>query len=332
MTIPLSVLFVDDSVDDVDLIARHLSQCGFLLEWQRVEREDALIAAMEMRDWDIVLCDYVIPGYGGPAALRAVRRVDPWMPLIFISGAVSEGTVVEAMKAGAQDYVMKNNLSRLKPAIERAIRDEMCQRNQYRAATRLAYLAHHDLVTGLANRALYQNRLQQCIESSRRRRHRMAVVFMDLDRFKQINDRWGHEYGDILLRGVGARITKTVRCADVVARIAGDEFALLLTNLERTEDAARAMTALRVAFDEPFLIQDQILHARLSAGVAFYPDHAEEPDKLLRCADVAMYCAKKSGGGYRFYDSSMIYGDLEEQRIDVNARVRERNTVVSATK
>ncbi len=320
MAVPLSVLFIDDSVDDVELLIIQLRRAGYRLEWQQVSNEQDLRGALAKREWDVVLCDFVMPGFSGSHALSIVRSIDAAMPFIFVSGAIGEDTAVEAMQGGAHDYVMKNNLKRLIPAIDRSLRDAMVKRDRNRMHRRLDFLAHHDPLTGLANRVLFLDRLRHAINMCKRHGCRVAIAFIDLDRFKLINDTLGHAAGDQMLRGVAARLQENVRNVDTVARLSGDEFAVILPDMESTDDIARVMNKINIEFAAPFEIDGGRIYSNLSIGVAVYPSDGAEPSDLLRCADIAMYRSKQEGRGYQFYTAALTDQAKERLRIETGLR------------
>lgn len=163
------------------------------------------------------------------------------------------------------------------------------------AEERIAYLAHHDALTGLLNRLSLNSRLAQALATAQREEHALAVMFIDMDRFKQINDQHGHAVGDDLLIDVARRITGIVRQSDIVARLGGDEFVVALTEVERPEAAARVAEKLLYALAEPYLINDHSLRSTPSIGVALYPSDGTEVNELLKQADTAMYHAKNQG-------------------------------------
>ncbi len=174
------------------------------------------------------------------------------------------------------------------------------------AEARLSYLANHDSLTGLPNRTLLYERLQQAMAEARRRGHKVAAMFLDLDRFKIINDTLGHSVGDALLREVAALLQLSARGSDTVARLGGDEFMLILNDIKGEDDAARVASKLREALNKPLPIQGRDLYVTGSIGITLFPDDADNIDALLKNADVAMYRAKEQGrNNYRFYTSEM---------------------------
>ena len=188
----------------------------------------------------------------------------------------------------------------------RRLSDELHRRKE--AAVTMRRLAYYDELTGLPNRTLFNDRLQGALTRARRNGHRMAVMMMDLDRFKEVNDKLGHTVGDRLLQGVGKRLTVTLRESDTVCRLGGDEFLLLLPELEGQEDAGMAASRLLAAIREPFLLDGLQLRITTSLGIALYPDDGTDRDTLVRNADVAMYHVKGDGR-----DGFARYGQMQRQ-------------------
>jgi diguanylate cyclase (GGDEF)-like protein/PAS domain S-box-containing protein len=165
----------------------------------------------------------------------------------------------------------------------------------------LEYQALHDALTGLPNRSLFGDRLRQALLAARRNQNMFGVLLLDLDRFKEINDALGHDRGDSLLQEVTARLRGVLRATDTVARLGGDEFAVLTTDAKTPEDVVAAARKILASLEGPFAIADQLVETGASIGIAMYPVHGDDPSTLLRRADVAMYVAKRSGGGYALY-------------------------------
>lgn len=159
------------------------------------------------------------------------------------------------------------------------------------------YLAYHDMLTGLPNRALFLELGLQALSQAKRAQHGLAMLFLDLDRFKPINDIYGHSVGDRLLLAVSERLSAAIRKSDAVARFGGDEFAILLPDLLDATPAIVLAHKLIESIARPFMVAEQELHVGVSIGIALYPTDGDTPDELLRKADEAMYLAKKGGGG-----------------------------------
>jgi diguanylate cyclase (GGDEF)-like protein/PAS domain S-box-containing protein len=182
---------------------------------------------------------------------------------------------------------------------------------------KLDFLAHHDPLTRLPNRLLFNARLQHAIQHARRGGYPLAVLFIDIDHFKVINDAHGHVFGDEVLREVGGRLAANVRAEDTVARIGGDEFIVLLERLTSAEHAGVVVEKIRRAFVEPVSVAGCEQYLTLSLGVSIYPRDAEEPEKLIRNADTAMYKAKDEGrDSCRFYTSR--YTELAQERSEID--------------
>ncbi|MBK6727685.1 MAG: EAL domain-containing protein [Xanthomonadales bacterium] len=174
------------------------------------------------------------------------------------------------------------------------------------AEARIDWLAHHDALTGLLNRHGLDQRLQQAIAAARREMQVLALVFLDLDRFKLVNDSIGHHSGDQVLTEVGRRLRDCVRNADIIARLGGDEFVLVLTGLDDPLDTLQVTRKLQAALSAPYQVGGRSLHLTPSMGVSLFPTDAQEADGLLREADTAMYHAKESGrNNTQFYATEM---------------------------
>ena len=168
---------------------------------------------------------------------------------------------------------------------------------EYRAeADRIAWLAHHDPLTGLPNRTLFVDRLRQAIRQSRRNQEKLALIFLDLDKFKPVNDTLGHLVGDKLLQAVSERLLDCMRDSDTVVRLGGDEFVVLLPAIDTDQDAVGVAEKINHALSLPFQLQSHNINISTSCGIAIYPDHGIEEKQLMRSADNAMYLAKARGG------------------------------------
>ena len=189
------------------------------------------------------------------------------------------------------------------------------------AEDRLSYLAQHDELTGLPNRTLFNDRLNQAMIDTERHDRLLAVVFLDLDRFKNINDTLGHEAGDLLLQGVAGRLLEAVRRGDTVARLSGDEFTIVLADMAHVDDAARVAQKILDAFARPLRVAGRDLFVSVSLGVTLYPLDTSDAQELLRNADIAMYRAKEHGrNNFQFYAAEMTAKALEYMRIESELR------------
>ncbi|MBI3523143.1 MAG: EAL domain-containing protein [Betaproteobacteria bacterium] len=171
-----------------------------------------------------------------------------------------------------------------------------------RADEKIHYLAHHDILTGLPNRMVFSDRLSQVIVKARRHQNRFAVLFVDLDRFKNINDSLGHHIGDLLLQEVAKRLLEAVREADTVCRLGGDEFILLVQDIGTPEHVAAIAGKILTTLSRPYYLEDNDLNLTPSIGIACYPQDGEDEESIVKNADAAMYHAKESGRAqYQFF-------------------------------
>lgn len=181
----------------------------------------------------------------------------------------------------------------------------------------IRHLAHHDALTGLPNRRLFMDIIIVEVAEARRIRKRLAVLFLDLDRFKEVNDTLGHEAGDELLKEVARRLRANVRESDAVARIGGDEFNIILTNISHVEDITVSARKIMSSFQQPYFIAGNELYMTTSIGISIYPDDNEEVDTLFRYADIAMYHAKEIGkNAYQFYNSAINIRSVERIKME----------------
>ena len=257
-------------------------------------------------------------------ALKSVVHPDDWkMMQAKIDGAIQE----------KRDYVVEfrvvwpDNGSRWRTSSGQAFYDDAGQVTRISGITmdiderkhaeeRVQFLAYYDALTGLPNRTLLQDRLSKALASARRQRDKVGLLFLDLDRFKNINDSLGHSVGDLLLQHVAERLKRTAREQDTVARLGGDEFLIVLTNVKDIHDAAVAAERLMDTMTPEFVIQGHALSISCSLGISVFPEHGTDGETLIKNADAAMYCAKDHGrNNFQFFTE------------DMNAQVVERLTL-----
>lgn len=213
-----------------------------------------------------------------------------------------------------------------------AVRNDQGAINQYAAIfsditerkkreQKIHELAYFDELTGLANRRLFQDRLEQALANAKRHHHQLAVLFLDLDLFKRINDTLGHQAGDEALRQVAKRLQKASRAGESVARLGGDEFTMLVPECETKEEIVKLAQRIVAQFELPFQIQQNELALTTSVGISIYPQHGHTASELLKCADAAMYQAKESGrNNYSIYNSSL--GQRHDQALQLEQALR----------
>jgi len=180
------------------------------------------------------------------------------------------------------------------------------------AEQQIRYLANHDALTGLPNRRLLEDRLEQALAMARRNMHQVAIQFIDLDRFKPINDRLGHRVGDMLLQAVAVRLRSLLRGVDTVSRVGGDEFVIVLPEMQSVTAACETAQRVLVALARPYSVEGHELQVTPSIGISMYPSDGNDAESLLTAADTAMYYAKETGrGNYQLYRPSMRVMGLE---------------------
>ncbi len=199
------------------------------------------------------------------------------------------------------------------------LQDEI--RKRLKVERQLEHLAHMDSLTGLANRYLFMDRLEMMLAQARRHRTKVAVMFIDLDRFKNINDTLGHSVGDMVLQSAARRLKRALREMDLISRYGGDEFTLALPDIADAEDAGIVADKLTALLSEPFILQEREYHLGASIGISVFPDDAESVEDLIKYADAAMYAAKRDdGGGFRFYTADL--GDKAELLVEMEMNLR----------
>lgn len=234
-----------------------------------------------------------------------------------VAQAASAGHITMLQKANAQLVISTIEAHKMTEQIEAA-------------KVELDHLAHHDVLTNLPNRMLLQDRICQAIELARRQGSQFAVMFLDLDRFKHINDSLGHAVGDLLLQSVAHCLVSCVRQSDTISRQGGDEFIVLLANIEHASHAALSAQKIIEALALPHRVDGHILHISASVGVSIYPDDGADVASLLKNADTAMYCAKESGrNNFKFFEADMNAHAVQRHFIEVSLRLAlERNEFV----
>lgn len=296
---PLRVLLVEDSKGDAILIEKLLTQAALdAYDVQHVTNLAATLKILAENEFDVVLLDRSLPDTTGFNGLHSIQNVAPKLPIIFLTGYNDEALALSAVAQGAQDYLYKDKVDSqvMKRAIQYAI-----QRKQFEEE--LICQANFDTLTGLANRILFENRLDQVLAKMRRYDLGVGIFFLDLDRFKEVNDTLGHAAGDKLLQQVGKRLKQGFRSCDTVARFGGDEFSILVEGIKTSQDCAIIAQKIINRLETPFIISNKKINISVSIGIAIGMN--KEPvtrEELMKQADEAMYSAKGiPHHAYRFY-------------------------------
>ena len=285
------LLAVDDSAAALEAIRATVEPLGATLT-TATSGEEALRCLLHQPDVAAILMDIGLPGMDGFETAAAIRRRQKtrYVPIIFVSGEDAPERSLEAYAAGAVDYLVKP----FDPTVLRSKLAVFIDLHSLRSHTEaLTHRALHDALTGLPNRDLFEDRLEQALARARRRTVPMAVLFVDLDGFKQVNDAHGHEAGDKVLVEAGHRLRALVRTGDTVARYGGDEFTILAEDVGDTLTAQHMGERVADELSRPYAGG---LELTASVGVAFTANPAATtPDGLIRRADHAMYRSKRPG-------------------------------------
>lgn len=443
MKTPLRLLIVADSKQAADLLGNELrrSETMPVIEW--VETTAALQHALTQEPWDVILADHPTAELSSSEILEVCRHTRLAIPVLLVASTVAVPELVSLLKAGVSDFISKNDLSRLTPAVERAFAEAAGNRERQRTQdqlellgaavsaaanamfitdrqgviqwanaafsqlsgyppdeligqtprllksgvqppsfyeqlwhtiragevwtgevverrqdgslytvqqtitplrdpagsvthfvsvheditqrkeieTKVEYLAYHDLLTRLPNRALFQDRLSQALVQARRAGRLVALHFLDLDHFKVINDTLGHAAGDLLLSEVGNRLTRCLRDTDSVARLGGDEFAIIQTNLASVDGAVRLAEKVLQALSQPVQLNGQEVQPTSSIGITVYPLDDPDGTRMVENADLAMYLAKAAGRNRFAFFTPALNAELQaRQEVEVGLR------------
>jgi diguanylate cyclase (GGDEF)-like protein len=263
-----------------------------------------------------VLLDLATGGEDALGPLQQVRTAAPGVPVIALSSHSDEEAGLHAVKAGAQDYLIRSELTPV--TLGRAVRFAI---ERKRSEHELAHQALHDPLTGLPNRALFLDRLGVALDRSRRTKSPIAILFLDVDDFKQVNDSLGHAAGDALLIGLAGRLQEMLRPMDTVARLGGDEFTFLFEQLSSEREAALIAERIGHTTSLPIAVDDGEASVTVSIGITMVTDPSVSVDSVMRDADTAMYRAKEQGGGrFEMFDESSRRPAVERDDVEDGLR------------
>ena len=295
MTTPLRVLIVEDSEDDTLLLVNELRRGGFTPDYQQVDTPDEMSNALLAHEWDLIITDHNMPSFNSSDALSIVKQAGLDIPSIIVSGHISDDVAVEAMRDGAQDYVMKDNLKRLVPAIQRELQEAKSRGAHKQAQATIQHMAYHDSLTNLANRHEFDRQLLLALNSAKQLGRAHMLFYLDVDQFKVVNDTCGHIAGDEFLKQLARVLKRHLRDEDTLARLGGDEFGVLLENcpFEKGMKIAEYLSNAVSKFN--FTWRDKNFHFSCSIGVVVLNSDWASVDDVLTSADMACYTAKEQG-------------------------------------
>jgi diguanylate cyclase (GGDEF)-like protein len=320
----IKILLVDDNGGDARLLCEMLngpsSRKYDLTHRESLEKAMTHLVADPV---DIVLLDPGLPDAQGLGAVRRVHASAPRVALVVLTRLDDELLAAQALQEGAQDYLIKGQIEGrgLLRAVRYAIERKTMENAARAMALQIAHSAHHDFLTDLPNRMLLNDRINQAIALAQRHAKKVAVLFVDLDGFKHVNDSLGHSIGDKLLQSIARRLVGCARGTDTVSRQGGDEFVVLLSEMQHPEDAAIAARRMLKAVAETHSIDQHDLHITTSIGVSVYPDDGRDAETLIKNADTAMYQAKENGcQSYQFFKPAMNNRAVERQSLEDGLR------------
>ena len=302
----MKLLLVEDNQSDADFLAASLRRhCVSDVELTHVCTIAQAIDKLRATKFDVVLLDLHLPDASGMECIDAIQEADDSRPIVVLSGRDDEKFAIGILNRGVQDYLVKwegdsrTILRSIRYAIERK-----------RTEQRLNYLAQYDPLTETPNRQYFQDQLDRAAARARREGRKVALLFLDLDQFKVINDTLGHEAGDQLLREMAQRLRGTIRAGDVLARLGGDEFAVLIEGVKSALDAEAIARQILEVTEHPFQIDGRQVKVTTSIGITIYPSDHSETTMLLKNADIAMYQAKETGRNKFKFFTERMHADL----------------------
>jgi two-component system cell cycle response regulator len=308
-----SILIVDDQQSNVSLLEQLLGEAGYTCVTSTTNPQEVVALHRENR-YDLILLDLQMPGMDGFGVMEVLKtnESDSYLPVIALTA--QPGHKLRALQAGAKDFISKPfDLVEVKTRIHNMLEVRLLYTKVENYNKVLEQMALHDSMTGLPNRDLFDDRLVHAIALAKRHAWTLAVMFLDLDRFKLINDTHGHAAGDRVLKEVAKRLLQHSRDEDTVCRNGGDEFLYLLMNPQGNENIERIASTLLKTIGQSIDMGDLQPVVTASIGIAVYPDSGITGEQLIRNADIAMYRAKKSMIGYGFFNA------LEAERTSARA-------------
>jgi diguanylate cyclase (GGDEF)-like protein len=299
----LRVLHVEDDMVDARYLQATLKKIPlYRITYDHVSNVTDALSALKERDYQVIFLDLNLPDGYGLSLVKTIKTVAPEKPIVILSGNEGNELTLEAVQSGAQDYLVKDQLNA--NIALRAIRYAIDRKEMER---RLIYLSQYDHLTGLANRHLFTDRLEQALVRARRQQTSVALMFVDLDYFKSVNDTFGHETGDLLLQKVSERLRGCVREDDTVARLGGDEFVIILEGIHNDDTAARMANKIIEILSRVFVLGEYEVYITASIGISVHHSGEDvDVEQLMKYSDLAMYQAKDEGkNDFKYFTSSM---------------------------
>ena len=294
----MKLLLVDDSIADRRLIEHALARAKIQIQASHAQSVEEANELLIQTEFDTILLSDNLPGWDAMELLLHIRSrsADRQVAIVMMSDTDNDEHTLKCIRSGAHDFLLKSEISvqRLQRAVVQATARSELELKLRQSYERVKFLAEHDALTGVANRYMFDMTLKTSVEQAKTEHTSVGLVLLNVDRFKFINDTYGHDVGDQILVELADRIGALLGSSEYLFRVGGDEFAVILTGLAYAHIGGLHQRLL-YSLEEPFLINDIQLKLTVSAGVAFSPQNCETGEQLLRCADIAMYRAKQLG-------------------------------------
>ncbi len=295
----MDILLVDDDQVDRTAITRTLKKSNLNVNIEEAVTVDQGLELYAKHAFDIILLDYSMPARDGIEMILDIRNESKGSStaIVMMSTFEDESIALECIKAGAQDFLIKSDISekKLRRAILHSTTRHELEVKLFETYQQVKQLAETDSLTKLPNRYFFDESLKLAITNNRRNDHTLALLLFDIDNFKLINDNFGHDVGDLLLKKNVAKIKKCLRGNELFARLGGDEFAITLSNLQNSEQALLVAQRIISAMQTPIEIATTTINSTVSIGIALHPCNGKTSEELFKYADIAMYRAKKLG-------------------------------------
>lgn len=295
----MDILLVDDDQVDRTAITRTLKKSNLNVNIEEAVTVDQGLELYAKHAFDIILLDYSMPARDGIEMILDIRNESKGSStaIVMMSTFEDESIALECIKAGAQDFLIKSDISekKLRRAILHSTTRHELEVKLFETYQQVKQLAETDSLTKLPNRYFFDESLKLAITNNRRNDHTLALLLFDIDNFKLINDNFGHDVGDLLLKKNVAKIKKCLRGNELFARLGGDEFAITLSNLQNSEQALLVAQRIISTMQTPIEIATTTINSTVSIGIALHPCNGKTSEELFKYADIAMYRAKKLG-------------------------------------
>ena len=289
------ILVVDDCADNVELMLEILRDAGYT-DVTSTMLPDQVCPLHRQHCYDLILLDLQMPELNGFQVMKGLKEIEQggYLPVLALTAQPS--FKIAALEAGARDFISKPfDLLEVHKRIHNMLEVRLLYKELAQYSKQQQELALHDPLTGLPNRRLLEDRIANTLQHAVRKQNKAAVMYLDLDGFKSINDTHGHGYGDEILKQVAQRLVSASRREDTVARVGGDEFVIVMGDLACLGDAQEPAAKLIEVVAAPYLVNGLLLNLSTSIGIGIFPDDADAVDALIAAADSALYCAKRSG-------------------------------------